>query len=111
VISVDYRMPPDAYFPAALDDAMTVWKATTTTHDPKKMAIFGSSAGGALTLEMVLRAKHDGLPLPAAIAPGTLFRLGQIPHRAPMSEHPVSPHWASERKRVAAAQGTVPSSA
>jgi monoterpene epsilon-lactone hydrolase len=41
VISVDYRMPPDAYFPAALDDAMTVWKATTTTHDPKKMAIFG----------------------------------------------------------------------
>ena len=71
VISVDYRMPPDAYFPAALDDAMTVWKATTTTHDPKKMAIFGSSAGGALTLEMVLRAKHDGLPLPAAIAPGT----------------------------------------
>jgi monoterpene epsilon-lactone hydrolase len=35
------------------------------------MAIFGSSAGGALTLSMVLRAKQDGLPLPAAIAPGT----------------------------------------
>ena len=71
VISLDYRMPPDDYFPAALDDAITVWKATTTTHDPRKMAIFGSSAGGALTLEMVLPAKHDGLPLPAAIAPGT----------------------------------------
>ena len=27
VIAVDYRMPPAAYFPAALDDAMTVWKA------------------------------------------------------------------------------------
>src|SRR5215468_11412045 len=25
VISVDYRMPPDAPYPAALDDAMTVW--------------------------------------------------------------------------------------
>ena len=24
VISVDYRMPPEAYFPAALDDGMTV---------------------------------------------------------------------------------------
>lgn len=35
------------------------------------MAIFGSSAGGALTLEMALRAKAEGLPLPAAIAPGT----------------------------------------
>ena len=71
VVVVDYRMPPDAYFPAALDDAMTVWKAVLKTHDPRKMAIFGSSAGGALTLEMVLRAKAEGLPLPAAIAPGT----------------------------------------
>ncbi len=35
------------------------------------MAIFGTSAGGALTLEAVLRAKQDGLPLPGAIAPGT----------------------------------------
>ena len=71
VIAVDYRMPPDAYFPAALDDAMTVWKAALKQADPKNMAIFGASAGGALTLEMVLRAKHEGLPLPAAIAPGT----------------------------------------
>jgi len=71
VISVDYRMPPDAYFPAALDDAMTVWKAAVKMADPRNMAIFGTSAGGALTLEMVLRAKQEGLPLPAAIAPGT----------------------------------------
>ncbi len=71
VISVDYRMPPDTYFPAALDDAMTVWKAAVRMADPRNMAIFGTSAGGALTLEMVLRAKQEGLPLPAAIAPGT----------------------------------------
>jgi len=64
-------MPPDAYFPAALDDAMTVWKAAVKMADPRNMAIFGTSAGGALTLEMVLRAKQEGLPLPAAIAPGT----------------------------------------
>jgi epsilon-lactone hydrolase len=71
VLSVDYRMPPDHPYPAALDDAMTVWKAATKMADPKNMAIFGSSAGGALTLSMVLRAKQDHLPLPAAIAPGT----------------------------------------
>ncbi len=71
VISVDYRMPPDAYYPAALDDAMTVYKAALKTTKPRNMAIFGSSAGGALTLEMILRAKQEHLPLPAAIAPGT----------------------------------------
>jgi epsilon-lactone hydrolase len=71
VIAVDYRMPPDAYFPAALDDAMTVYKAVVKTTDPKKVAVFGSSAGGALTLEMMLRAKQEGLPMPGAIAPGT----------------------------------------
>jgi epsilon-lactone hydrolase len=71
VISVDYRMPPDHPYPAALDDAITAWKAATRMASPKSMAIFGSSAGGNLTLAMVLRAKQDKLPLPAAIAPGT----------------------------------------
>jgi len=71
VISVDYRMPPEAPYPAGLDDAMTVWKAALKMAKPENMAIFGSSAGGALTLSMVLRAKQEKLPLPAAIAPGT----------------------------------------
>ena len=71
VISVDYRMPPEGYFPAALDDAMTVYKAALKTTDPKNMAVFGTSAGGALVLEMMLRAKREGLRLPGAIAPGT----------------------------------------
>jgi acetyl esterase/lipase len=71
VIAVDYRMPPEAYFPAALDDGLTVYKNAIKTTDPRNIAIFGSSAGGALTLEMVLKAKQDGLPLPGAIAPGT----------------------------------------
>src|SRR3954466_13379508 len=71
VIAVDYRMPPDAYFPAALDDVMTVWKAATRTADPKKMALIGTSAGGALVLEAVLRAKLEHVPLPAAVAAGT----------------------------------------
>jgi acetyl esterase/lipase len=71
VISVDYRMPPDGYFPAALDDAMSVYKAALKTVDPKKLGVFGTSAGGALVLEMMLQAKRMGLPLPGAIAPGT----------------------------------------
>src|SRR5690242_13961373 len=71
VISIDYRMPPDFPYPAAMDDAMAVWKEVTKTSDPNKMAIFGTSTGGGMTLAMVLRAKTEGLPLPAATAPGT----------------------------------------
>ena len=36
--------------------AMTVYKAELKKTPAKRIAIFGSSAGGALTLEMVLRA-------------------------------------------------------
>jgi acetyl esterase/lipase len=71
IISIDYRMPPDHPYPAAMDDAMAVWKEVVKTSDPKKMAIFGTSTGGGMTLAMVLRARKEGLPLPAATAPGT----------------------------------------
>ena len=67
VISVDYRMPPTAYFPAALDDAMTVYKAALKMEKPQNIGVFGGSAGGALTLEMMLRAKQEHLPMPGAI--------------------------------------------
>lgn len=70
VISVDYRMPPEGYFPAALDDVETVYKAVLRTTSPKNVGVFGTSAGGALVLELMLRAKQEGLRMPGAIAPG-----------------------------------------
>jgi epsilon-lactone hydrolase len=71
VISIDYRMPPDFPYPAAMDDVMVVWKEAVKMQNPRNMAIFGSSTGGGMALAMILRAKQEGLPLPAAIAPGT----------------------------------------
>jgi len=64
-------MPPDFPYPAAMDDAMAVWKEVVKTTNPKNIGIFGTSTGGGMTLAMVLRAKKEGLPLPAATAPGT----------------------------------------
>jgi monoterpene epsilon-lactone hydrolase len=56
VISFDYRMPPDFPYPAAMDDAMAVWKAAPKMRTPRNMAIFGTSTGGSMTLAMILRA-------------------------------------------------------
>ena len=71
VISIDYRMAPDHVFPAALDDVMTVLKATQKTTPAKNIGVLGTSAGGALVLSMGHRAKKDGVPMPGAIASGT----------------------------------------
>lgn len=71
VISVDYRMPPDFPFPAAPDDALAAYRGLLSTTDATRIGIFGSSAGGSLTYVMLLRAKMEGLPMPAAIATGS----------------------------------------
>jgi epsilon-lactone hydrolase len=62
VVSVDYRMPPDFPFPAALDDALVVWKEIGRSRDPKTLGLFGTSTGGGLTLALVLKLKerHHG---------------------------------------------------
>lgn len=71
VISVDYRMPPDAPYPAAMDDATAVWRAMLTMQKPQNMAVFGTSTGGGMTLALMLRCKAEHLALPAAMGLGT----------------------------------------
>lgn len=73
VISLDYRMPPDAPFPAALEDATAAWRALVTTTNPSRIGIEGTSAGGGLALALMLRCKADGLPMPASLALGSPF--------------------------------------
>ncbi len=66
VIAPDYRMPPDHPFPAALDDALAVYRAVMQRHDPRNVGVFGTSAGGGLTAAMLIQASRQGLPAPAA---------------------------------------------
>ncbi len=73
VISVDYRMPPDHPFPAAVEDAVAVWKEVIKTYKPQGTGLGGTSAGGGLTLATVHRLKELKLPLPGAIFGGTTW--------------------------------------
>ncbi|MFK7731041.1 MAG: alpha/beta hydrolase [Pseudomonadales bacterium] len=66
VIAVDYRMPPEHPFPHAVNDAVAVYKAVLETTAAENIAVFGTSAGGSLTASMIVSARDQGLPLPAA---------------------------------------------
>lgn len=63
--SVDYRMPPSHPYPAALDDCITVYTALLKEYPPNEIFIHGGSAGGNLAAALILRARDEGLPLPA----------------------------------------------
>ena len=66
VYSIDYRMPPDHPFPAALDDSVAAYRHILERHAASKLAVMGISAGGNLTATCILKARDLGLPLPGA---------------------------------------------
>lgn len=67
VVSVLYRLAPEAPFPAAVDDVVAVYRELLKTYQPRHIGIFGSSAGAGLTLEAAVRLKQLKLPLPGAL--------------------------------------------
>lgn len=67
--SIAYRQPPEHRFPAAVDDVVSAYRALLDSGvPPEQVAVAGDSAGGNLCLALMLRAKSDGLPLPAGAA-------------------------------------------
>jgi monoterpene epsilon-lactone hydrolase len=66
-VAVLYRLAPEFPFPAALDDAIAVYKELLKTYTPNHIVIYGTSAGAILTAEVAVQIKKLGLPMPAAL--------------------------------------------
>jgi acetyl esterase/lipase len=63
----DYRMPPLHPYPAPLDDCLAVYRELLANRQPHDIFVGGGSAGGNLAAALVVKARDEGLPLPAAL--------------------------------------------
>ena len=73
--ALDYRLSPEHRFPAQLEDALNAYRWLLGMGvDPESLIVAGDSAGGNLTLALLLAARESKLPLPAlaiALSPPT----------------------------------------
>ena len=67
VIAVRHRLAPENPFPAAVNDALAVYRVLLKTHSPKDIAVYGTSAGAVLGPELIARLLAEHLPVPAAL--------------------------------------------
>ena len=67
VFSLDYRLAPEHRFPAAFDDTLAgyEWFLRELGDDARHNAVAGDSAGGGLSLALLVAAREAGLTLPA----------------------------------------------
>jgi acetyl esterase len=68
VVSVDYRRPPEARFPAAFDDALAVVRYVLAQiddygRDQRAVAVAGDSAGGNLAAASAIACRAEGIAL------------------------------------------------
>jgi epsilon-lactone hydrolase len=67
VLLLDYRLAPEAPYPAAVDDAVAAYRWLLAGGvEPEAIAVAGDSAGGGLTVATLLALRDRGLPLPGA---------------------------------------------
>lgn len=66
VLVPDYRLAPENPYPAAVEDARTVYAWALKTWEPQQIVISGDSAGGGLAMATLLALRDAGTPLPSA---------------------------------------------
>ncbi len=78
-LALDYGLSPEYRFPSQLDDALNAYRWLLDSGvNACDLVVAGDSAGGNLTLALLLKARELQLPLPAlavALSPATNFTI------------------------------------
>ncbi|WUF42401.1 alpha/beta hydrolase [Streptomyces europaeiscabiei] len=69
LVSIEYRLAPEHPYPAAVEDALAVYRELVRAPGPDRLVVVGESAGGGLALVLLQKAREEGLPMPAAVVP------------------------------------------
>ncbi|HVU00359.1 MAG TPA: alpha/beta hydrolase [Polyangiaceae bacterium] len=65
-LTIEYRLAPEHKFPAQLEDALGAYEYLLSLGiPPNRIFVGGDSAGGGLTLALLVRLRELGRPLPA----------------------------------------------
>lgn len=68
VLVLDFRLPPEHPYPAALEDVTSAYQwLLIQGYSSVNITIAGDSSGGGLALATLLRLRDTGLPFPAAV--------------------------------------------
>jgi len=68
VYSIDYRQGARHLYPDTLDDCFAVYQELLKEFGAENVVMLGDSSGGNMVLTTVLKARKNGLRLPAAVA-------------------------------------------
>lgn len=69
VIAFTYRLAPENKFPAAVDDCFAVYQEVLKKYPGKPVFLIGESAGAYLSIVVAMKARDNGVTMPAAIIP------------------------------------------